>query len=95
MAREPGDVVRHDPAEAPLSVAVAIAVLTLVELVFVVLFTMGIVLRWNSIQAQQVMTFWLANAFLVLGLILVLYRRFYLDDIIVVKQRKEKWEDLL
>lgn len=95
MAREPGDVVRHDPAEAPLSIAVAIAVLTLVELVFVVLFTMGIVLRWNSIQAQQVMTFWLANAFLVLGLILVLYRRFYLDDIIVVKQRKEKWEDLL
>jgi hypothetical protein len=39
--------------------------------------------------------FGLASAFLVLGLILALYRRFYLDDIIVVKQRKEKWEDLL
>lgn len=88
-------MVRHDPAEAPLSVAWAIVLLTALELVFVVLFTIGVFKGWNSIQAQQVLTFWLANAFLLLGIILVLYRRFFLDDIIVVKQRKPKWEDLL
>jgi small-conductance mechanosensitive channel len=95
VAREPGDVVRHEPAEAPLSVAVAIVLLTIVELAFVGLFSAGVVLGWNSPNAQQILTFWLASAFLVLGVILALYRRFYLDDIIVVKQRKEKWEDLL
>lgn len=95
MAKEPGDVVRHDPAEQPLSVAVAIFVLTIVELVFVGLFLAGVVLGWNSPKAQQVMMFWLASGFLVLGIILTLYRRFFLDDIIIVKQRKPKWEDLL
>ncbi len=95
MAKEPGEVVRHDPAEQPLSVAVAIVLLTVVELVFVGLFTAGIVLGWNSVNAQQIMTFWLASAFLVLGIIFTLYRRFFLDDIIIVKQRKQKWEDLL
>lgn len=95
MAKEVGEVVRHDPAEQPLSVALAIVVLTGLELVFVGMFTLGIILEWNSVTAQQVMTFWLGSAFLVLGIIFTLYRRFFLDDIIVVKQRKEKWEDLL
>lgn len=95
MAKDVGEVVRHEPAEQPLSVAVAIVVLTVIELVFTGLFVAGIVLGWNSPTAQQIMTFWLASAFLVLGLIFVLYRRFFLDDIVVVKQRKEKWEDLL
>lgn len=95
MAKEPGDVVRHEPAEAPLSVAVAIIVLTVVELAFMGLFTAGVVLSWNTPTAQQILTFWLASGFLVLGIILALYRRFFLDDVIVVKQRKEKWEDLL
>lgn len=95
MAKDPGDVVRHEPAEAPLSVAVAIVVLTLVEVVFVGLFAIGVLAGWNSPTAQQILTFWLASAFLVLGLVLALYRRYFLDDLIVVKQRKEKWEDLL
>lgn len=95
MAKEPGDVVRHDPAEAPLSIAIAIVILTVIELLFVGLFMAGLLLGWNSIHAQQIMTFWLASAFLTLGIIFILYRRFFLDDIIVVKQRKEKWEDLL
>ena len=95
MAKGVGEVIRHDPAEAPKSVALAILLLTIIEVIFVVLFTLGVALRWNSIQAQQILTFWLANAFLVLAIILTLYRRFFLDDIVVVKQRKEKWEDLL
>lgn len=95
MAKEPGEVVRHDPAEQPLSVAITIVVLTVVELVLVGLFTLGILQEWNTPNAQQIMTFWLASAFLVLGLIFTLYRRFFLDDIVLVKQRKEKWEDLL
>jgi uncharacterized membrane protein len=95
MAKQPGDVVRHEPAEQPLSMAVAIVVLTVIELVFVGLFVAGIVLGWNTPTAQQIMMFWLASAFLVLGIILALYRRFFLDDVIIVKQRKEKWEDLL
>ncbi|MDX1610936.1 MAG: hypothetical protein R3185_01120 [Candidatus Thermoplasmatota archaeon] len=73
----------------------AIVLLTALEIVFLGLFTAGIVLGWNSVKAQQVLTFWLANAFLVLGIILTLYRRFFLDDIVVVKARKPKWEDLL
>lgn len=95
MAKEPGDVVRHEPAEAPLSVAWGIVLLTVAEIAFVALFVMGIIARWNTPKAQQIMAFWLANAFLVLGLILVLYRRYFLDDIVIVKQRKPKWEDLL
>ena len=71
MGKGVGEVVRHEPAEAPMSVALAIVVLTAVETVFVVLFILGIILRWNSIEAQQVLTFWLANAFLVLGIILI------------------------
>lgn len=95
MAKAPGDVVRHDPAPAPASVAWAIVALTALEIVFVVLFVAGVVLGWNSPQAQQILTFWLGNAFLILGIIFVLYRRFFLDDIVIVKQRKQKWEDLL
>lgn len=95
MAKEVGDVVRHDPAPAPMSVAVAIGLLTLVEMAFVVLFVYGVAVGWNSIEAQQVLTFWLASAFLVLGVILTLYRRYFIDDIVIVKSRKPKWEDLL
>lgn len=95
MAKEVGDVVRHEVAPAPMSAAVAIGILTLVETAFVVLFTYGVLVGWNSIQAQQVLTFWLGSAFLVLAFILALYRRYFIDDVVIVKERKPKWEDLL
>ncbi|MGQ0536852.1 MAG: DUF7318 family protein [Methanobacteriota archaeon] len=88
-----GTVTRNEPAPEPLSVAVAIAILTVAEVVFVGLFLYGIVSGANSILDQQIMAFWLGSAFLVLTLILVLYRRYFLPDVMVVKRRRAKYED--
>ncbi len=92
---EPGDVVRYDPAPQPMFVAVVIGVLTLVEVVFVSLFVYGLFADWNSVPQQQAMAFWLGSALLALAAILSLYRKFFIPDVMIVKKRKLKYEDLL
>ena len=96
MAKEAGEIVRYEPAPEPMVVAVAIMVLTLLDAVFVFLFLWGSFMafpRWNSPVDQQVLAFWLANSFLVTGVILVLYRRYFLPDLLIVKKRRKKFED--
>lgn len=97
MARgsDPGKVVRSEPPPNPPAVAVAILVLTVVELVFVTVFLLGIVNGWNEIRDQQLMAFWLANALVALSFILILYRRYFLPDVVIVKKRRRKFEDLV
>lgn len=97
MARgsEPGKVVRYEPPPEPPAVAIAIAILTVVELAFVVVFLMALFGGWNSVRDQQFMAFLLANALVTLSFILILYRRYFLPDIIIVKQRRKKLEDLI
>ena len=112
---EPGDVVRYVPAAEPMVAAAAIAILTLLEVVFAFLFIFllvtsgptlagqpfvtiaGTVVKFegNSVEVQQVEAFALANAFLALGAILSLYRKFFLPDVMIVKKRKLKYEDLM
>lgn len=92
---EPGDVIRYEPALEPLPAAVGIAVLTIVELVFVVLFIIGLFAGWNTVEGQQVLAFWLGSALLTLAAILAIYRKFFLPDVMIVKRRKLKYEDLM
>lgn len=87
-------VVRDEPAKQPLGAALIIVALTVLTLVFVGLFTLGLLFKWNSIPDQQMMGFWLGGAFLALGIALLVYRRFFINDVLVIKLRKAKLEDL-
>ncbi|MEA3199203.1 MAG: hypothetical protein QOE90_631 [Thermoplasmata archaeon] len=119
MARKtgsiPGDVVRYVPASEPMVAALSIALLTLVEVVFAVLFIFLLVtsgptfhaVKWplpggqnlafegNSVEVQQAEAFALGGALLTLAAILSIYRKFFLPDVMIVKRRKLKYEDLM
>ncbi|HVL47532.1 MAG TPA: hypothetical protein VM889_03150 [Candidatus Thermoplasmatota archaeon] len=92
---EPGDVVRYDPAPEPLYAAVMIGLLTLVELVFIGLFIGSMILGWNAYADQQNQAIWLAGAMFTLAAILSIYRRYFVPDVMIVKKRKQKYEDLM
>ena len=49
----------------------------------------------NSVGVQQAEAFTLGSALLTLGAILSLYRKFFLPDVMIVKKRKLKYEDLM
>jgi beta-lactamase regulating signal transducer with metallopeptidase domain len=72
-----------------------IVLLTGVVLLNAALFMAGIFLGWNRPIDQTVLGIWLANAFFGLALILMLYRRFFVDDVLIVKKRHPKYEDFL
>jgi len=111
----PGDVVRYVPATEPMVAALAIAILTILEVVFAVLFIFLLVtsgpsfhpVKWalpngqnlafegNSVEVQQAEAFALGGALLTLAAILSLYRKFFLPDVMIVKKRKLKYEDLM
>lgn len=88
-------MVRYVPAPEPLVAAFAIFVLTLLELVFAALFIFTLVTGENSVVEQQFLGFTLGAALLTLAAILSLYRKFFLPDVMIVKRRKLKYEDLM
>lgn len=92
---EPGDIVRYEEAERPLHAAVVITLLTFLELVFVVLVVWSLVAGWDSPQDQILQAQWLTAIFLILGFILMIYRRYFLPDMMVVKVRNKKYEDFI
>lgn len=112
---EPGDVVRYVPAPEPIVAALAIALLTIVELIFAIGFIFLLVTSGesyegavvhvpglgeysfdgNSVYTQQTEAFLLGGALLTLAAILSLYRKFFLPDVMLVKRRKLKYEDLM
>ena len=49
----------------------------------------------NSVEVQQVEALMLGGALLTLAAILSLYRKFFLPDVMLVKKRKLKYEDLM
>lgn len=49
----------------------------------------------NSVEVQQAEAMALAGAMLTLAAILSLYRKFFLPDVMIVKKRKLKYEDLM
>ena len=91
----PGDVVRYVPAPEPLVAALAIAILTVLEVALALSFMAMLVLSENSVTDQQLEAFLLGSALLTLAAILSLYRKFFLPDVMIVKRRKLKYEDLM
>lgn len=96
MAKEMGDIVRYEPASQPAWAAFLIAALSFLVMVNAILFVIGIQAGWNHPTDDQVyLGIILGNVFLGTAMILVLYRRFFTDDVLVVKKRHPKYEDFL
>jgi len=90
-----GDIHRYEPARESTAAAIAIVLLTVIEVVFVGLFTYGLVAGWGFVPVGNMyLGFLLAAIFLDLAFILLLYRKEFLPDVMIVKKRRRKWEDL-
>jgi hypothetical protein len=90
-----GDIHRYEPARESTAAAVAILLLTIVEIVFVGLFTYGLVTGWGfSALGNMYLGGILAVIFIDLSFIMLLYRKEFLPDVMIVKKRRRKWEDL-
>jgi hypothetical protein len=90
-----GDIHRYEPARESTAATIAIILLTAVEVVFVFMFTYGLVNGWGlSDIGNMFLGGLLAAIFLDLAFILALYRKEFLPDVVIVKKRRRKWEDL-
>ncbi|MFC7204272.1 hypothetical protein ACFQJC_12165 [Haloferax namakaokahaiae] len=90
-----GDIHRYEPARESTTAAIAIVLLTIIEVVFVFLFTYGFVSGWGLTDTGNMFLGGiLAVIFVDLAFILALYRKEFLPDVIIVKKRRRKWEDL-
>ncbi|WP_423745180.1 hypothetical protein V5735_03960 (plasmid) [Haladaptatus sp. SPP-AMP-3] len=90
-----GDIHRYEPARESTTAAITIVLLTIVEVVFVGLFTYGLLNGWGLREAGNMFLGGiLAIIFIDLAFILMLYRKEFLPDVMIVKKRRRKWEDL-
>jgi hypothetical protein len=90
-----GDIHRYEPPRESTAAALAIVLLTVVEIVFVGLFTYGLIGGWGlSEVGNMFLGGILAVIFIDLAFILLLYRKEFLPDVMIVKKRRRKWEDL-
>lgn len=90
-----GDIHRYEPANESTVAAMAIVVLTLLEVALVGLFSWGLVAGWGRIpEGNMFLGFLLAMIFIDLAFVLLLYRKEFLPDVVIVKKRRRKWEDL-
>jgi hypothetical protein len=90
-----GDIHRYEPARESTSAAIAIVLLTMIEVIFVGLFTYGLVNGWGLDElGNMYLGGSLAVIFVDLAFILLLYRKEFLPDVMIVKKRRRKWEDL-
>ena len=90
-----GDIHRYEPARESTAAAIAIVLLTLIEVVFVGLFTYGLATGWGYDEFGNMFLGGLLSViFIDLAFILLLYRKEFLPDVMVVKKRRRKWEDL-
>jgi hypothetical protein len=90
-----GDIHRYEPARESTAAAIGIVLLTVLEVVFVGLFTFGLVSGWGFSEfGNMFLGALLAVIFVDLAFILVLYRKEFLPDVMIVKKRRRKWEDL-
>src|SRR6056297_2084829 len=90
-----GDIHRYEPARESTAAAVAIVLLTIVEVVFVGLFVFGLVNGWGTEEVGNMyLGTVLAVIFVDLAFVLLLYRKEFLPDVMIVKKRRRKWEDL-
>jgi len=90
-----GDIHRYEPARESTAAAITIVLLTVVEVVFVFMFAYGLVTGWGlSETGNMFLGAILAVIFVDLAFILALYRKEFLPDVVIVKKRRRKWEDL-
>ncbi|ADQ67934.1 hypothetical protein GL213_11780 [Halogeometricum borinquense] len=90
-----GDIHRYEPARESTAAAIAIVLLTIIEVIFVFLFSYGLVSGWGlSDTGNMFLGAVLAVIFVDLAFILALYRKEFLPDVMIVKKRRRKWEDL-
>jgi len=90
-----GDIHRYEPARESTTAAIAIVLLTIIEVVFVGLFTYGLLEGWGLTEVGNMyLGGILAVVFIDLAFILMLYRKEFLPDVMIVKKRRRKWEDL-
>jgi hypothetical protein len=83
---ELGKELRNVPGKEQLEIFAIILVLILLELMYDSLFIYGILENWD----QQFLSFTIAMAFLVLGLVLDFYRRSFMPDVLEAKKRRRK-----
>jgi hypothetical protein len=90
-----GDIHRYEPARESTAAAIAIVLLTVLEVAFVFLFTYGFVSGWALSEfGNMFLGGLLAMIFIDLAFVLALYRKEFLPDVMIVKKRRRKWEDL-
>ena len=90
-----GDIHRYDPARENTAAAIAIVLLTVIEVAFVFLLIYGFMSGWGLSEfGNRFLGAVLAIIFIDLGFILALYRKEFLPDVMIVKKRRRKWEDL-
>jgi hypothetical protein len=90
-----GDIHRYEPARESTAAAIAIVLLTVIEVVFLFMFAYGLVSGWAfSDTGNMFLGGVLAVVFIDLAFILALYRKEFLPDVMIVKKRRRKWEDL-
>jgi len=90
-----GDIHRYEPARESTTAAIAIVLLTLVQVVFVGLFTYGLMSGWGyDPYGNMYLGGILAAIFVDLSFILLLYRKEFLPDVMIVKKRRRKYEDV-
>ena len=90
-----GDIHRYEPPRESTSAALAIVLLTVIEVVFVGLFTYGLISGWGLDEiGNMFLGGLLAAIFIDLAFIMLLYRKEFLPDVMIVKKRRRKWEDL-
>jgi len=99
-----GDIHRYEPPRESTAAAVGIVLLTIIQIVLVGLFTYGMLAGWASstgtsltirlIEANMFLGGVLTVIFIDLAFIMLLYRKEFLPDVMIVKKRRRKWEDL-
>ena len=83
---ELGKELRNVPGKELLEIFAIILILMLLELMYDSLFIYGILENWD----QQFLSFTIAMAFLILGLMLDFYRRSFMPDVLEAKKRRRK-----
>lgn len=83
---ELGTVFKEEPAKEQLSAFAVIICLLVLQVMYDSLFIVGILEGWD----QQFLSFVLGMAFVILGIMLDIYRRSFLPDILEVKGKRFK-----
>ena len=99
-----GDIHRYEPPRESTAAAVGIVLLTIIQVGLVGLFTYGMLAGWAAgigttltvslIEANMFLGGVLTAIFIDLAFIMLLYRKEFLPDVMIVKKRRRKWEDL-